>query len=202
MFDEATKYHTIVVVRQGRQPQHGISGKEFKEGFLEGWIKRFPVPQKLRYDDEGYMRGFGLISWLEGLGIKMEPIGGESAWQMLKENENWLAHKLGAETDAKELLSLAIMAKNEVHNIKGYTPKQWQFGANHGRISSFLRFDGHFFGIASLKNQTEVSLKQEAAPSKLFIEADSQRRLQRALQAQSGPLKEFTVGQIYNVLLA
>ena len=64
------------------------------------------------------MRGFGLISWLEGLGIKMEPIGGESAWQMLKENENWLAHKLGAETDAKELLSLAIMAKNEVHNIK------------------------------------------------------------------------------------
>ena len=206
LFDEATDYHTIVVVRQGKQPQHVISGKEFKEGFLEGWVKRFPIPQKMRYDEEGYMRGFGLISWLEGLGIKMEPIGGESAWQMgkhsrhlqvLKENANLLAYELGAETDAKELLSLAVMAKNEVHNIKGYTPNQWQFGANHGRISSFLRFDGHLPWDSQREDlDFEASLKKEAAARKLFIEADAQRRLQRALRGQSRPLREYSMGQL------
>lgn len=44
---EATDYRTIHVVRQGEKPQHSISGKEFREGFSESWIRRFPIPQKL-----------------------------------------------------------------------------------------------------------------------------------------------------------
>ena len=74
------------------------------------------------------MRGVDLVSWLESLGMKMEPISGESAWQMgkhsrhlqiLKENANLLAYELGPNTDARELLNLAVMAKNEVQNVRG-----------------------------------------------------------------------------------
>lgn len=147
------------------------------------------------------MRGIDLVSWLESAGIKMEPISGESAWQMgkhsrhlqiLKENANLLAYEFGPTTDAPELLNLAVMAKNEVRNVRGYTPNQWQFGANHGRISSILRFDGHLPWDSQREDiDFETNMKKEAAARKLFIEADSQRRLQRALRAQRRRLREY-----------
>ena len=148
MMDEATDYHRAIIVRKGDRPLRNMSGQEFREGFSKGWLQSLPAPSLLRYDEEGFLRKLEVVSWLETLGIKLEPIAGESAWQVgkhskhlqtLKEQMSLLAMELGRGYGVEEILGLALSAKNNIHNIRGYSPNQWAFGQNHSRISSFLQ---------------------------------------------------------------
>lgn len=79
--------------------------------------------------------------------MKLEPIAAESAWQggkhskhlqTLKEQLNLLCMEIGDGFGLEQLLALAVSAKNNMHNIRGYSPNQWAFGQNHSKISSFL----------------------------------------------------------------
>ena len=206
LFDEATDYHTVVLIRTGENPHTNITGFEFQDAFRDHWIKVFPTPQRLRYDDEGFMRKLENIQWLESLGIKLEPIGGESAWQMgkhsrhlqvLKENANLLAHELGGKLSAKELFSLAVSAKNETHQTRGYSPNQWAFGANHKRISSFIENGENLVWNSNRETEDfETALKRELVARKLFLEADARRRIQRALRSQGRRLRCFETGML------
>ena len=206
LFDEATDYHNVVLIRTGENPHTNITGLEFQEAFRDHWIKVFPTPQRIRYDDEGFMRKIENVQWLETMGIKLEPIGGESAWQMgkhsrhlqvLKENVNLLAHELGSKLSAQELFSLAISAKNETHQTRGYSPNQWAFGANHKRISSFLENGENLVWESSRETEDfETVLKRELVARKLFLEADARRRIQRALRSQGRRLRCFETGML------
>ena len=147
-FDEATDFHTAVIVRQGVGPtQWNISGEEFKKAFLEGWVRMLPIPQRLRYDEEGCFRGWDVVEFLERMGIQTDPIAGEAAWQMGKHSRHLYTLKsmmttlnldFGAEISPSQVLSLALQAKNELHAVRGYSPMQWALGQNHKRVSSFL----------------------------------------------------------------
>ena len=97
ILDEATDFHTCVLIRTWNQTQRNISSQEFKQAFGDGWLKTFPVPKRLRYDEEGFLRNMDMVHWLETFGVKLEPIAGESGWQLgkhsrhlqvLKENVN------------------------------------------------------------------------------------------------------------------
>ena len=69
LFDEATDYHNVVLIRTGENPHTNITGLEFQEAFRDHWIKVFPTPQRIRYDDEGFMRKIENVQWLETIRI-------------------------------------------------------------------------------------------------------------------------------------
>ena len=147
MMDEATDFQTAVIIRMGNEPLRNISADEFQKSLSRGWLQHFPAPSILRYDEDGFLRSWDKIPWLETFGMKLEPIAAESAWQggkhskhlqTLKEQLNLLCMEIGDSFGLEQLLALAVSAKNNMHNIRGYSPNQWAFGQNHSRISSFL----------------------------------------------------------------
>ena len=98
---------------------------------------------------------------------------------------------------ARELFALATSAKNSTHQVRGYSPNQWAFGANHNRISSFLENGDHLPWLSQCEvPDFEEAMKQEVLSKRLFLEADSRRRLYRALRAQSRPLRLFETGTL------
>ena len=206
MLDEATDYHCAILVKQGEVPQTNLSSAEFKHAFAKSWLQRLPAPTVLRYDEEGFLRRLEIKQWLETFGMKLEPIAGESAWQLgkhskhlqtLKEQMNLLSLEVGTSFEPEEILALAVSAKNSLHNIRGYSPNQWAFGQNHNRIASFLQ--QHDILPLQAKRQDddfEKQLQIETTAQKLFLEADAKRRLGRALRNRCRPVKEFLVGQL------
>ena len=51
---------------------------------------------------------------------------------------NLLAREFENSLHHDELLGLSVSAKNNMHNVRGYSPNQWAFGQSSHRISSFL----------------------------------------------------------------
>ena len=207
IMDEATDYHTAVIIRTGLDgPQRSISSGEFKRVFEEQWLLKFPAPTMLRYDEEGFMRSLDIKHWLETFGMKLEPISGESAWQLgkhsrhlqvLKEHMNLLSMELGSEIRPSEILSLAVSAKNSMHAVKGYSPNQWAFGIQHGRLHSFLQqFDNLPLQASRQEDSFEENIQRQKRAQQTFLEVDARRRIARALQSRCRPLKEFVTGQL------
>ena len=206
MMDEATDYHTAILMKTSKDPIRNIAGDDFIQAFSKGWLQTLPAPSLFRYDEEGFMKSLEVVAWLETFGMKLEPIAGESAWQdgkhsrhlqVLKENMNLLSMELGPEYSAQELLSLAISAKNNMHNIRGYSPNQWAFGQNHNRISSFLQQYQNLTLQGSRDIPTfEEQVQLEEKAQRLFLQVDSKRRISRAMHAKMRPLKEFMTGDL------
>lgn len=207
MMDEATDYHTAYLVRISDEgAPRNMSAADFKQAFAKGWLQTLPAPSVLRYDEEGCLRSLNLVTWLETYGVKMEPIAGEAAWQVgkhskhlqtLKEQMSLLTVELGDRFDVQEVLSLSLAAKNNLHNIRGYSPNQWAFGQNHSRISSFLQqYENLPLQSAREEWTFEENLQNEQKAQRLFLQVDARRRLQRALHARIRPLREFAVGDL------
>ena len=206
--DEATDYHTAIIVRQGSGgTQSSISSAEFKKAFMECWLRLLPTPERLRYDEEGCFRNWDVAEFLERLGIALEPIAGEAAWQLgkhskhlatLKSMMNTLSLDFGDEVPPDHILTLALQAKNEMHAVRGYSPCQWAFGQNHKRVSSFLQQYEHLptSSAREVDEDFETSLQREIHAKKVFLEHDSRRRIARAMRAQSRTLHEFQTGDL------
>lgn len=207
MFDEATDFHAAVIIRAGvGQPMHNISGDEFVQAFSEGWLQRYPAPSVFRYDEEGCLRNMQVKDFLELFGMKLELISGEAPRQMgkhsrhlqtLKETMSLLAMELGTQMEPHQILSLALSSKNSLHNVRGYSPHQWAFGREHSRMASFLQ-SHDILPLQSSRAQPdfEEALQAETKARKVFLEADSKRRLARALRYRCRPLQEFQIGQL------
>ena len=120
MMDDATDFQTAVIIRMGNEPLRNISADEFQKALSRGWLQHFPAPSILRYDEEGFLRSWDKIAWLETFGMKLEPIAAESAWQggkhskhlqTLKEQLNLLRKEIGYSFGPEQLLALAVGAK-------------------------------------------------------------------------------------------
>jgi hypothetical protein len=207
MMDEATDFHTAVIVRKSEgQPVGNMSAEEFKEAFSKFWLRTYPAPTMLRYDEEGFFKSDDLQQWLETFGLKLEPISGESAWQLgkhsrhlqtLKEQMNLLCMELQNKTSVQTLLSLAVSAKNNMHNIKGYSRNQWAFGQIFSRITSFLQQHANLPLHSARENLNfEEQLQNEVAAQKMFLQADAKRRISKALHSKCRPLREFVMGEL------
>ena len=118
---EACDLHVVQVVKSSETgPLTNITGDEFRRALCVGWLRFLPAPKVLRYDEEGLLKRLDVVSWLEGLGIQLEPIAGESPWQMgkhskhiqtSKESMNLLCVELENKLPGEELLILSLSAK-------------------------------------------------------------------------------------------
>ena len=195
--DEATDFHVAVFVRTGTKKQHSINAQEFRNAFCKDWMRILPTPKVLRLDDEGCFRDHGLIEWLESKGIQPQVIAGEGPWQngkhsrhleVLKENMSLLATELDPQTQCSELLALALGAKNELHQVRGYTPNQWAFGQARGRLESILQNGDNL----AVQDQLEVVVKARET----FLKADAKRRVARAARSGARKLEVFECGNL------
>ena len=204
--DEATDFHVASFVRVGPRKQGSISSAEFREHFSRDWIRIMPTPKILRLDDEGCFRDHSLIEWLESKGIQPQVIAGESPWQngkhsrhleTLKENMSLLALEVPVETPGREILALAVGAKNELHQVRGYTPNQWAFGQAKGRLESYLQ-NGDNLAVQSsqasgnFEEQLHVVLKARET----FLKADAKRRVARAGLFRARRTETFECGNL------
>ena len=204
--DEATDYHAAVFIRTGSKKQGSINAQEFKNAFSKDWMRILPTPKILRLDDEGCFRDHGLIEWLESKGIQPQVIAGEGPWQngkhsrhleVLKENMSLLATGLDPQTNCHELLALALGAKNELHQVRGYTPNQWAFGQAKGRLESILQSGDNLAVQGSrqsgrFEDQLDVVLKARET----FLQADAKRRIARAALSRARKTEVYECGDL------
>ena len=197
--DEATDFHVACFVRVGSRKQSSVSSEEFRAHFSQDWIRVVPTPKVLRFDDEGCFRDHSLIEWLESKGIQPQVIAGESPWQnvkhsrhleVLKENMSLLASELPEDTPCREILALSVGAKNELHQIRGFTPNQWAFGQAKGRLESFLQQGAN---LAVQSSQASESYQDQL---QVVLESDARRRVSRALLARARRTESFECGNL------
>ena len=204
--DEATDFHVARVVRFGHKKQGNINAKEFQNAFLQDWVRVLPTPSVLRFDDEGCFRNQALLEWIEGQGIVPHVIAGESPWQngkrsrhleVLKENMSLLASEKPPDMQCTDILSLALGAKNELHQIRGYAPNQWAFGQAKGRLESMLQ-QGENLTLQSRRDQAsfEEQVQSVLKARETFLKADAKRRLQRAARRQARRVENFECGNL------
>ena len=93
---------------------------------------------------------------------------------------------------------MSLAAKNEMHNIKGYSPNQWCFGQKKERVQSFLQ-NGNHLPTVSLRNQSEsfeAAIRRADLAHQTFLKADSRRRILRAARGRARKAETFEVGQL------
>ena len=206
LLDEATDFHVAKFIRLGPKKQGSVSAKEFREMFSQDWIRVLPTPKVVRFDDEGCFRDQHLIEWFESSGIQPQVIAGEAPWQngkhsrhleTLKENLTLLALERPPETPASELLALSLGAKNEMHQVRGYSPNQWAFGQAKGRVESVLQ-QGENQVLQSRRESGvfEEQLQVALQARQTFLKADARRRLARAVLARSRRTEVFETGNL------
>ena len=205
--DEASDFHVATIVRSGTSKQGFVSSEEFKAALAKKWLRILPKPGGIRFDDEGAFRDQKLIEWIEAQAIRVSVIAGEAAWQVgkhsrhlevLKENMSLLSSELGSQVRANELLALSLAAKNEMHNVQGYSPNQWVFGQDKSRIQSYLQH-GDNMVTTSLRERNETfeeSLERSHQARQTFLQADSRRRTLRAARGRARKHQTFEVGQL------
>ena len=54
--DETTDFHVATILRTGGKNLANINGKEFHKIFQTEWLKHYPKPKVIRFDDEGAFR--------------------------------------------------------------------------------------------------------------------------------------------------
>ena len=203
--DEATDLHVATIIREDVRMPPSITGDEFKESFLNDWLKCLPKPKVLRSDVEGCFKKWSVIEWLEEQLIQVSPIAGEAAWQIgkhsrhlhtLKMQMTKLGQELGHTIGAKELCALSVSAKNEIHSIKGYSPNQWAFGQNSDRVFSTLKCYEHLPNMTSENPSFHENIKNMARAREVFIQCDSERKIQRAVHLKSRRQQEFSPGML------
>ena len=158
------------------------------------WLRLLPKPEGLRFDDEGAFRDLQTIEWLEGQAIKINVVPGEAAWQggkhsrhleVLKENMSLLSSEMGPDVKASELLGLCLAAKNELHNVSGYSPNQCVFGQERQRVRSFLQNEQHLPTQSLRERQTFEENLQKMDAARICFKADSCRRILHAARGRA-----------------
>lgn len=204
-FDEATDLHVAAVVREGMTMPGNISMSEFSDQFSQDWLKCLPKPKVVRCDVEGCFRGDDIVRWLEEQAIRVEHIAGEAPWQLgkhsrhlhtLKQQMSKLADELGPEIENREILALSVSAKNEVHNIRGYSPNQWAFGQNSDRTFSYLETYDHLPSMSSDHPTFQENIEKMAKAREIFIRVDSARRIFRAAEHKARKNPNYEIGML------
>ena len=207
VMDEMTNFHSGCVVRSGGKNLPNVSAAEFKKALNQIWLKHFPQPKVIRFDDEGAFRDQGIVQWLEGLDIRVQYAAGEAPWQVgrhsrhlatVKEIMSTMALEHPPEMDAEELLTLSLGAKNRLHQVRGYSPNQWAFGVEKCSVGSWLEKGDHLPTQSQRHGNLsfEENLQRIQKAKEAFLRVDSRRRILRAEKGKARKSEMFEVGQL------
>ena len=186
ILDEYTRYCWDARVRNDK------ASSEIK--ILEGWIAIFGAPRAIRCDQSGGHMSFAFRNWCEKHGVKLEMIPKDAHHQLgFLERE----HQVRREQVA---LRWTCAARNRYHSVRGFSPQQWVLGTDP-RVGDVLEdpFNLAEQTAAAYDDPAEsfvknIQRRKDAAKS--FVEANSARKVRRALLARSRPARQaYEVGQ-------
>ena len=171
-----------------------------KRAFREHWYQKFDAPQTLLFDHEGGIDNDEMGQWLQNIGTHRQLKAPRQHVGMVERHHEILRqqlHKLeadctsrGLRVDFNDILQEAVLAKNVLLSVGGYSPYQ----AVYGRVPAVLR---------SLETEegpdgrTAATLRELAISS--MVEATARERAYRADRSKSRPsgeLNQYAVGDL------
>jgi hypothetical protein len=104
----------------------------------------------------------------------------------------------GVSVEVGELFSLATMAKNDMHSVRGYTPNQWAYGKSSTVVASVLQDSENMPAISSSMDDAgfQSALERRDKAKHVFLKVDSSRRIKAALAARARTFREFIPGEL------
>ena len=166
---------------------------QFVQNFIKNWISIHGAPQRLFSDLGGEFNSAEVLDMAENFNIEIITTAGYSPWSngLLERHNQTLTEMLLKVKHDKQLnwetaLSWALMAKNSLQNVHGYSPYQLVFGRNPNLPSTLIDRPPALEGTTTsdvVKNH--INALHSAKES--FVRAECSERIRRALRKQIRP---------------
>lgn len=166
--------------------------KEIVKHFIHCWISVHGPPRRLFTDNGGEFNNEEIRDMAEHFNIEVKATAGYSPWSngLLERHNQILTEMLlkvkrDNKCDWKMALDWALMAKNSMHNVHGYSPYQLVFGQNPNLPSVLIDKP------PALETDVNTWMGHHTATlhgmRKAFAEAECSERIRRALRKQLRP---------------
>lgn len=163
--------------------------REIVKHFIHCWISIHGPPRRLFSDNGGEFNNEEIRDMAEKFNIEVKTTAGYSPWSngLLERHNQILTEMLlkvkrDNECDWKTALDWALMAKNCMHNVHGYSPYQLVFGQNPNLPSVLTDRP------PALETEMSTWIAQHTttlhAMRRAFTEAECSERIRRALRKQ------------------
>ena len=167
--------------------------REIAKHFIHCWISVHGPPRKLFTDNGGEFNNEEMRDMAEKFNIEVKTTAAYSPWSngLLERHNQTLTDillkvKRDNRCDWKIALDWALMAKNSMHNVHGYSPYQLVFGQNPNLPSVLTdkppALEGTGEGTWIAQHITTLHATRRA-----FTEAECSERIRRALRKQLRP---------------
>ena len=169
---------------------------EIVKHFIHSWVSVHGAPKKMFFDNGGEFNNEEMRDMAENFNIEIKTTAAYSPWSNgLCERHNqtlteiMLKVKKSSGCDWKTALDWALMAKNTMHNVHGFSPYQLVFGQNPNLPSVLVDEPPALEGTTTSKWVGEhISALHKARTA--FTEAECSERIRRALRTQLRPTDE------------
>ena len=195
IIDLATRYSNAVVVKNKKK-------ETITDNILMHWISKFGAPNRILTDNGGEFNNEDMLDMSENLNTEVTTTAAESPWSngtcerhngIIASMLDKIMHERQCEIDVA--LAWAIMAKNCLHNVYGYSPNQLVFGNNPSLPSNLNDKIPALNGITKSK-EVAKHLNAKHAARKAFIECEANAKIRTALRGniRYGTTKSFEQG--------
>ncbi|XP_039900576.1 uncharacterized protein LOC120741662 [Simochromis diagramma] len=166
---------------------------EIVNSFIHTWISIHGAPRRLYTDNGGEFNNTDIRDMAENFNIEVKTTAGYSPWSNgLLERHNMtlteilLKVKKERGCDWHTALDWALMAKNSMLNVHGYSPHQLVFGQNPNLPSVLMDKPPALEGT-TVSARVAEHISALHASRKAFTEAECSERIRRALRKQLRP---------------
>ena len=166
---------------------------KFVQNFIKHWISIHGAPQRLFSDLGGEFDNEEVRDMAENFNISIVTTPGYSPWSngLLERHNQTLTEILLKIKDDHNLdwetaLNWALMAKNSLHNVHGYSPYQLFFGRNPNIPSILSDLPPALEGITT-SDVVRDHINALHTARQAFTKAESSEKIRRALRKQLRP---------------
>jgi len=170
---------------------------QFVQNFIKNWISIHGAPQRLFSDLGGEFNNAEVQDMAENFNMEIITTAGYSPWSngLLERHNQTLTEillkiKHDKQLDWETAISWALMAKNSLQNVHGYSPYQLVFGRNPNLPSTLIDRPPALEGTTTSDVvRSHINALHSAKES--FVKAECSERIRRALRKQIRPTSEF-----------
>lgn len=179
---------------------------EFVKKFIEVWISIHGAPKRLFSDNGGEFNNEEVRDMAENFNIEVKTTAAYSPWSngLLERHNKTLTEILlklreDNKCDLETSLNWALMAKNALNHVHGYSPYQLVFGRNPNLPSTLIDKLPALEGTTTSKTVGKHIAALHAART-AFTQSECSERIRRALRKQTrsnGDQKYYTGEKVY-----
>lgn len=198
IIDEFTRFSAGSIMRSKRS-------SEFVKKFLESWIAVHGAPKRLYSDNGGEFNNDEVRDMAENFDIEVKTTAGYSPWSngLLERHNQTLTEilmKIKADNrcDWETALNWALMAKNALDNVHGYSSYQLVYGRNPN-LPSVLTSKPPALEGTTMSAVVGRHIEALHSARSAFTKSECSERIKRALRKQTRPsgIRYHTGDKVY-----